>query len=92
MAKIVKIDNPAMLRKMVLVEAAKAKKLEEPKDKAEKDKVEVDDDGKNLNSLEKKVDFMKALKIKEEGLKRNLRKVQEQIKRLTEARKNAKKK
>lgn len=89
MAKTVKL-NSEMLKKFVLHEAKKLKGLVEPKDKAEESKIEIDDDTSKLNSVENKVDFMKALKIKEESLIKGLAKVRAEIKKLTETKKTKK--
>lgn len=83
MPKIIK-PSPKFLEKFILEESAKVKNLMTPEEKS-KEKVEVGGDTKKLNSLENQVDFYKVLKIKEAKLKRSLKRVQEQLKTIREA-------
>ena len=71
--------TPALLRKLVLQEKRKIREaLEsgelEAVEKVKADEVEADE---YANSLEKDIDWMKALKIHERRLKTKLKKVQE---------------
>ena len=65
--------TPKMLKKLILDEAGKFGKMMDPEDvKAE----EVDAD-ELADSLEKKIDYIKALKLEENRLRRRLAKIAE---------------
>jgi hypothetical protein len=65
----------ALLKKMIREEAAKFGEMESTEDRA-KDADEVDAD-EYAGSIEKKIDYIKALKIEEARLRRRLRKLAE---------------
>jgi hypothetical protein len=65
----------ALLKKMIREEAAKFGDMESTEDRAkDADEVEADE---FAGSLEKKIDYIKALKIEENRLRRRLRKLAE---------------
>lgn len=64
-----------MLKRIVMEEAAKFGDMEDTKDRA-KDTEEVDAD-EYADSVEKHIDFMKALKIEEARLQKRLTKIAE---------------
>jgi hypothetical protein len=82
MAKQIKL-TPALLRKLVLQEKRKITETleqgEEAVDKVEAEVVPADD---LADSIEKDIDWIKALKIQESVLTRKMKKVQEAKKRL----------
>ncbi len=82
MAKQIKL-TPALLRKLVLQEKRKITETleqgEEAVDKVEAEVVPADD---LADSIEKDIDWIKALKIQESVLTRKIKKVQEAKKRL----------
>jgi hypothetical protein len=71
-----------LLKKIIMEEVAKFGEMESTEDRAkEADEVDADELGSD-KSLEKKIDYMKALKIEENRLRRRLDKVVETRKRL----------
>lgn len=71
-----------LLRRIIEEEVAKFGEMESTEDRA-KDAVEVDaDEFGNDDSREKKIDFMKALKIEENRLRRRLEKIHETRRRV----------
>ena len=82
MAKQIKL-TPTLLRKLVLQEKRKIQESleqgEEETEKVDADEVDADD---LADSIEKDIDFIKALKIQENILTRKMKKVQEAKKRL----------
>jgi hypothetical protein len=82
MAKQIKL-TPALLRKLVLQEKRKITETleqgEEAVDKVEAEVVPADD---LADSIEKDIDWIKALKIQESVLTRKMKKVQEAKRRL----------
>ena len=71
-----------LLRRIIEEEVAKFGDMEDTTDRA-KDTEEVDaDEFGSEKSVEKHIDFMKALKIEESRLRRRLAKIQETKKRL----------
>lgn len=71
-----------LLKKIIMEEVAKFGEMESTEDRAkEADEVDADEFGSD-KSLEKKIDYMKALKIEENRLRRRLDKVVETRKRL----------
>ena len=77
MAKQIKL-TPSLLRKLVLQEKRKIQESleqgEEEVEKVDADEVDADD---LADSIEKDIDFIKALKIQESILNRKMKKVQE---------------
>ena len=80
MARIKKL-TPAMLRRMVLQERRKLRETSDPiaagiedVEKVSADEVDADD---YAGSLEKDIDYIKALKIHERKLKKQLKRIQE---------------
>ena len=79
MARRVRKITPAVLKRVILDEARKLRMetLEQGKEDSEKvvaDEVDADD---YANTLEQEIDFIKALKIKEQRLVRGLKKIRE---------------
>tara|TARA_B100000700_G_C14748859_1_gene716557 strand:- start:69 stop:377 length:309 start_codon:yes stop_codon:yes gene_type:complete len=76
------------LKAFVLREAKKLQResLSGKLEDVSKVKAKVVDAGKEASSLEKDVDFIKALKIKENRLRRQNRKIVKQVKKLQEKR------
>jgi len=75
--------TPSLLRKIVLEEKKKIiETLEQGKEESEKIKADEVDADELADSLEKDIDFMAALKIKESMLKKKYQKVQIAKKRL----------
>jgi len=79
MAKRVRRITPKFLKKIIIDEARKLRleTLEQGKDDVESttaDEVEADE---FADTLEKEIDFIKALKIKEARLVKNLKKIRE---------------
>lgn len=72
-----------ILRKMVKEEASKFGKPEEPEKRA-KDTKETDAD-ELADTLEKKIDYVKALKIEERRLSSRLKQIKERLQRLTKS-------
>ncbi len=71
-----------LLKKIIMEEVAKFGEMESTEDRAkDADEVDADEFGSD-KSLEKKIDYMKALKIEENRLRRRLDKVVETRKRL----------
>jgi len=71
-----------LLKKIIMEEVAKFGDMESTEDRAkEADEVDADEFGSD-KSLEKKIDYMKALKIEEARLRHRLGKVVETRKRL----------
>tara|TARA_Y100001970_G_C14150833_1_gene812610 strand:- start:1078 stop:1350 length:273 start_codon:yes stop_codon:yes gene_type:complete len=82
MAKQIKL-TPALLRKLVLQEKRKIQEsLEQGEEEVEKVDAEETDADEMADSIEKDIDFIKALKIQENILNRKMKKVQEAKKRL----------
>lgn len=82
MAKQIKL-TPALLRKLVLQEKRKIQEsLEQGEEEVEKVDAEETDADDLADSIEKDIDFIKALKIQENILNRKMKKVQEARKRL----------
>lgn len=79
MKRTVKL-SPALLKKIVIEEASKFGSMKSTEDAA-KETEEVDAD-EFADSLEKKVDFMKALKIEETKLLNRLKVIREKINRV----------
>lgn len=76
--------TPDMLRKIVLEEMAKLheeKKLKSVEDKAKETK-ELTDGGDYADTLEKHIDMLKALKVKENKLRMELRSLDERKQKL----------
>lgn len=66
-----------MLKKIIMEEVSKFGEMESTEDRAD-DAVEVDaDEYGSDKSLEKKLDYMKALKIEENRLRRRINKIAE---------------
>lgn len=83
MAMKVKKITKEDLTNMIISEAKKIKEsLEQKKDRPEKVKAKEADWGKS--NLEKKIDHMKSLKLEEQKLKTQLKKIQEMKKKLSE--------
>ncbi len=78
--------TPALLRRMVLKERRKISETSDPiaagVEDVEKVEAEEVDAGDQAKTLEKDIDHLKALKIKEAKLRRELRRVHEARKRL----------
>lgn len=82
MAKQIKL-TPALLRKLVLQEKRKIQEsLEQGEEEVEKVDAEETDADDLADSIEKDIDFIKALKIQENILNRKMKKIQEARKRL----------
>lgn len=82
MANNIKL-TPSLLKKIVLEEKKKIiETLEQGKEESEKIKADEVDADELADSLEKDIDFMAALKIKESMLKKKYQKVQAAKKRL----------
>ena len=82
MAKNVKL-TPALLKKLVMEEKRKIMEtLEQGKEESEKVKAEELDADEQADALEKDIDFIAALKIQENILKKKYAKVQAAKKRL----------
>lgn len=82
MAKHIKL-TPALLRKLVLEEKRKiTETLEQDEEAVEKVKAEVVPADDLADSIEKDIDWIKALKIQESVLSRKMKKVREAKKRL----------
>ena len=82
MAKIRKL-TPRMLRNMVLEEKSRISEvLEQEEEDSEKIDAEETDADELADSLEKDIDYMKALKIQERKLRKNLKRVSEAKKRI----------
>jgi hypothetical protein len=82
MAKNIKL-TPALLKKLVLEEKKKIMEtLEQKKEDSQKVKADEVDADEFADSLEKDIDFIAALKIKESMLKKKYQKVQAAKKRL----------
>tara|TARA_B100001094_G_scaffold322969_1_gene373079 strand:- start:2338 stop:2613 length:276 start_codon:yes stop_codon:yes gene_type:complete len=82
MANNIKL-TPSLLKKIVLQEKKKIMEtLEQGKEESEKIKADEVDADELADSLEKDIDFMAALKIKESMLKKKYQKVQVAKKRL----------
>ena len=82
-----KITVP-MLRRIVKEEVGKFGKMEDPADK-EKDTEEVDAD-EYADTLEKQIDYAKALGIEEARLRSRLRRIHERRMRIIKRAKNSK--
>ena len=71
-----------LLKKIIMEEVAKFGEMESTEDRAkDADELDADEFGAD-KSLEKKIDYMKALKIEESRLRRRLEKIVETRKRL----------
>jgi hypothetical protein len=71
-----------LLKKIIMEEVAKFGDMESTEDRAkDADEVDADEFGSD-KSLEKKIDYMKALKIEESRLRRRLEKVVETRRRV----------
>jgi len=71
-----------LLKKIIMEEVAKFGDMESTEDRAkDADEVDADEFGSD-KSLEKKIDYMKALKIEENRLRRRLEKVVETRRRV----------
>ena len=71
-----------LLKKIIMEEVAKFGEMESTEDRAKgADELDADEFGSD-KSLEKKIDYMKALKIEENRLRRRLEKIVETRKRL----------
>lgn len=82
MAKQIKL-TPALLKKLVLQEKRKIQEsLEQGEEEVEKVDAEETDADEMADSIEKDIDFIKALKIQENILNRKMKKVQEAKTRL----------
>ena len=82
MAKNIKL-TPALLKKLVLEEKRKIMEtLEQEKEDSQKVKADEVDADELADALEKDIDFIAALKIKESMLKKKYQKVQAAKKRL----------
>ena len=79
MSRRVKKLSPQLLRKMIIEEAQnlKLETLEQGKDDPEKVNAEEVDADALAGSLEKDVDYLKALKIHEERLMKRVRQIRE---------------
>lgn len=80
----VKKINISTLNKIIQETAKKFKEPKETEKEAKDRQVDVGEDSKKLSSLEKKIDFIKALKIKEAKLTKALREVRRKIKSVKE--------
>lgn len=84
MATPVKKITPALLKKMIVEEAAKLREtLEMGKEHPSKVKPEEVDADEYSDSLEKHVDYIKALKIHEQKLLRKLKQIREAKEKLS---------
>ena len=79
MAKRVRRITPSFLKKIIVQEARKLRMetLEQGGDDVEKVKADEVDADDFANTLEQEIDFIKALKIKEARLVKNLKKIRE---------------
>lgn len=79
MAKRVRRITPKFLKKIIVQEARKLRMetLEQGKDDVDKVSADETDADDFANTLEKEIDFIKALKIKEARLVKNLRRIRE---------------
>lgn len=84
MAKRVRRITPSFLKKIIVQEARKLRMetLEQGKDDVDKVKADEVDADDLANTLEKDIDFIKALKIKEARLVKNLNRIREAKTRL----------
>lgn len=76
--------TPALLRKIIREEAAKNFGEMKPADSSHAKEVDADELGDD-STLEKKIDYMKALKIEERRLARRLKVVRESLSRAAAA-------
>lgn len=84
MATIVKKISTEDLKKMIVAEAKNLKEsLEQMKKKPED--VKADEKGWEKATLEKKIEFLKALKLEEKELVVKLKKIQEKKQKITES-------
>jgi len=85
MSKIRKL-TPSLLRKIVLEEKRRIIRENDPIEAGVEDPEKVDADETDADeyadSIEKDIDFMKALKIQERKLKRKMKRIQEAKKRI----------